>query len=74
MKVAVIMGSDSDWDVMSSAVDILKELGIETEVVVASAHRTPEKVQEFAQGAAGRGVGGAGTPALPRCRRPSGGG
>ena len=57
MKVALIMGSDSDWDVMSPAVDVLKELGIETEVVVASAHRTPEKVQEFARGAAGRGVG-----------------
>jgi len=42
---------------MSPAVDVLKELGIETEVVVASAHRTPDKVHEFSQGAAGRGVG-----------------
>ena len=57
MKVAIIMGSDSDWDVMSPAVEILKEMGIETEVVVASAHRTPAKVHEFAEGAAGRGVG-----------------
>lgn len=57
MKVAMIMGSDSDWDVMSPAVDVLKEMGIETEVVVASAHRTPAKVHEFAEGAAGRGVG-----------------
>ena len=56
-KVAIIMGSDSDWDVMSAAVDVLKEFGVETEVVVASAHRTPEKVHEFAQGAAGRDVG-----------------
>ena len=57
MKVAVIMGSDSDWDVMAPAVEVLKEFGIETEVVVASAHRTPDKVHEFAEGAAGRGVG-----------------
>lgn len=57
MKVAVIMGSDSDWDVMAAAVDVLKEFGIETEVVVASAHRTPEKVHAFASGAAGRDVG-----------------
>ena len=57
MKVAVIMGSDSDWEIMEPAVDILKEFGVETEVVVASAHRTPEKVQEFASGAIGREVG-----------------
>ncbi len=57
MKVAVIMGSDSDWDVMAPAVDILKEFEIETEVVVASAHRTPDKVHEFAKGAISRGVG-----------------
>jgi len=47
VKVAIIMGSDSDWDVMSPAVDVLKEFGIETEVVVASAHRTPAKVKAF---------------------------
>ena len=57
MKVAVIMGSDSDWDVMAPAVEVLKEFAIEYEVVVASAHRTPGKVHEFAEGAAGRGVG-----------------
>ena len=57
MKAALIMGSDSDWEVMSPAVDVLKEFGVETEVVVASAHRTPEKVHEFAQGAAGRDIG-----------------
>jgi len=57
MKVAVIMGSDSDWDVMSPAVEVLKEFGIETEVVVASAHRSPDKVHEFASGGAGREVG-----------------
>ena len=57
MKVAVIMGSDSDWEIMEPAVDILKEFGVETEVVVASAHRTPEKVQKFASGAISREVG-----------------
>lgn len=57
MKVAVIMGSDSDWDVMAPAVEILKEFEIEVEVVVASAHRTPDKVQEFAKEAISRGVG-----------------
>lgn len=57
MKAALIMGSDSDWEVLSPAVDVLKEFGIDTEVVVASAHRTPEKVHEFAKGAAGREVG-----------------
>ena len=57
MKVALIMGSDSDWEVMSPAVEVLQEFGIETEIVVASAHRTPDKVHDFASGAAGREVG-----------------
>jgi 5-(carboxyamino)imidazole ribonucleotide mutase len=50
------MGSDSDWPVMEPAVKLLKNFGIETEVVVASAHRTPDKVHEFAAGAKERGV------------------
>ena len=53
MKVAVIMGSDSDWDVMAPAVEVLIVFAIEYEVVVASAHRTPGKVHEFAEEAAG---------------------
>jgi 5-(carboxyamino)imidazole ribonucleotide mutase len=57
LKVAIIMGSDSDWEIMSATVDVLKDFGVETEVVVASAHRTPDKVHAFAQGAAKRGVG-----------------
>lgn len=57
MKVALIMGSDSDWDTMESAVEVLQEFGIEIEVLVASAHRTPDKVHAFAKGAEGRGVG-----------------
>ena len=47
MKVAIIMGSDSDWGVMKSAVDTLKSFDVEISVTVASAHRTPDKVREF---------------------------
>ena len=47
MDVAIIIGSDSDWSVMSKAVEILKEFGAEVEVTVASAHRTPQKVRDF---------------------------
>jgi 5-(carboxyamino)imidazole ribonucleotide mutase len=56
VKVALIMGSDSDWDTMEPAEEVLRDFGIETEVVVASAHRTPDRVQSFAQGAEQRGV------------------
>ncbi len=56
MKVAIIMGSDSDYPILEPAVKTLKDFGIETEVVVASAHRTPALVHEFAAGAAERGV------------------
>ena len=47
MKVAIIMGSDSDWGVMKAAVDTLKNFGVDTELTVASAHRTPQKVHDF---------------------------
>ena len=47
MDVAIIIGSDSDWAVMSKAVEILKEFGAGVEVTVASAHRTPQKVRDF---------------------------
>lgn len=56
MKAAIIMGSDSDWPVLEPAVDQLTKFGIETEVLVASAHRTPEKVHRFVAGARERGV------------------
>jgi len=56
MKVAIIMGSDSDYPILEPAVKVLKDFGIETEVVVASAHRTPDKVHAFAAGASERGV------------------
>lgn len=47
MDAAIIMGSDSDWDVMKKAVELLKKFEIDFEVTVASAHRTPHRVQEF---------------------------
>lgn len=54
--VAVVMGSDSDWTVMSSAANVLKDFGIPFEVEVLSAHRTPEKMIAFGKAAAGRGL------------------
>ncbi len=54
--VGVVMGSDSDWNVMSEAANILKEFGIEFEVEVLSAHRTPERMVEWGKAAAGRGL------------------
>lgn len=50
-KAALIMGSKSDWPSLKGCVDVLKSFGIEVEVHVASAHRTPEKVAEFADNA-----------------------
>ena len=54
--VGVIMGSDSDWSVMSDAAQVLKDFGIEYEVEVLSAHRTPERMIEWGKAAAGRGL------------------
>ena len=56
MKVAVIMGSISDMPVMQDAINILKEFGIETEVDIVSAHRTPEKLFDFSNNAHTRGI------------------
>ena len=47
MKVAIIMGSDSDWNIMKAAVDTLKNFSVEAEVTIASAHRTPQKLHDF---------------------------
>lgn len=55
-QVSIIMGSDSDWRVMEAAKAVLDELGVPSEVDVVSAHRTPDKMVEFARGAADRGV------------------
>jgi len=56
LLVGVVMGSDSDWSVMSDAVQVLKDFGIESEVEVLSAHRTPERMIEWGKAAAGRGL------------------
>lgn len=55
-QVSIIMGSDSDLPVMKGAVDFLKSIGISYEVTVVSAHRTPDRMFEFAKQAHGRGV------------------
>lgn len=55
-KVAVVMGSVSDLEVVKPAVNIIKKFGVETEVRVISAHRTPDEAKEFAVGAFERGV------------------
>lgn len=54
--VGVVMGSDSDWSVMCEASNALKEFGINHEVEVLSAHRTPERMIEWGKAAAGRGL------------------
>ena len=55
-EVAVIMGSDSDWSVMSAAAQALTDFDVPYEVRVVSAHRTPLGMAEYAQQAAGRGL------------------
>ena len=48
-RVAVVMGSDSDWPTMQAATDILTEAGVEVVSDIVSAHRTPDKMMEFAR-------------------------
>ena len=55
-QVGIIMGSASDLPVMQEAIDILKELGIDYEVDIVSAHRTPEKMMAYGQEAHQRGI------------------
>lgn len=55
-RVGVIMGSDSDWSVMEDAVIALAEFEVPFEVGVVSAHRTPDRMLDYARGAAGRGI------------------
>ena len=54
--VGVVMGSKSDTEAVQPALDVLNELGIDYEVNVISAHRTPEKVRRYGQAARGRGI------------------
>src|SRR6476659_8086050 len=55
-KVGIIMGSRSDLGIMEDAADILKELGIDYELTVVSAHRTPDRMFEYANTAESRGL------------------
>ncbi len=54
--VGILMGSKSDLEAMSEAAKVLEEFGVPCEMKVASAHRTPDLVQEYVSGAKGRGV------------------
>ena len=56
-KIAIVMGSTSDLTVMNEAIEVLKELGVETEVDIVSAHRTPEKLFEFSKNAHFNNIG-----------------
>ena len=55
-EIAIVMGSDSDWRIMEQAHKILAEFGLEAEVEVLSAHRTPEKMLNWAKNASNNGV------------------
>ncbi|WP_029035445.1 5-(carboxyamino)imidazole ribonucleotide mutase [Salinimicrobium terrae] len=55
-KVGIIMGSTSDMPVMQEAIDILESFGVETEVDIVSAHRTPEKLFDYGKNAHTRGI------------------
>src|SRR5262245_46067948 len=54
--VGIVMGSDSDWETLSGAESILKDFGVPCEVEVVSAHRTPERMFEYAKTAYARGL------------------
>jgi 5-(carboxyamino)imidazole ribonucleotide mutase len=54
--VAVVMGSTSDWETMRRAAEVLKKFEVPHECAVVSAHRTPRRMAEFAEGAEGRGL------------------
>ena len=54
--VGIIMGSQSDWDTMRAAADVLDALGVAHETRIVSAHRTPERLFDYARGAAARGL------------------
>ena len=55
-QVGIIMGSISDWETMKEAAAILEELGVVYEKSIVSAHRTPKRMVEYAENAAGRGL------------------
>lgn len=54
--VGIIMGSQSDWETMKAAADILQDMGVPHETNIVSAHRTPDRLVEYAKGARERGL------------------
>src|SRR2546427_12058357 len=56
LLVSIVMGSDSDLEVMQEAGKVLQDFGIEYEIDVTSAHRSPDRTAEYARKAAGRGI------------------
>ena len=56
IQVGVIMGSDSDLSIMKETVEILEDMGVTYQCTIVSAHRTPERMYEYAQGAEERGL------------------
>jgi len=56
MKVAIVMGSDSDLPVVEKGLKVLKDFGVDTEVRIISAHRTPDKAIEFGKNAENNGI------------------
>ena len=55
-KVGVIMGSQSDWDTMKNAVKILEKLSVPYDVNIVSAHRTPDRLYDYAKSAKNKGI------------------
>ena len=55
-KIAIVMGSQSDWPTMQCAAKVLEELGVTSDVRIVSAHRTPDRMADFAKGAADQGL------------------
>lgn len=56
IKVGIVMGSQSDWETMIRASEVLRELGVAHECRIVSAHRTPDRLVDYAKGAAERGL------------------
>ena len=56
ISVGIVMGSQSDWPTMQGAADVLTELGVAHEVKIVSAHRTPDRMFDYAEAAQGRGL------------------
>jgi 5-(carboxyamino)imidazole ribonucleotide mutase len=54
--IGIIMGSQSDWETMRHCADILNDLGVAHESKIVSAHRTPERLYDYAKGSAARGI------------------